>query len=389
MSDINANIVVSPIDLNVVVSTNLLSFTPDAINMSIYAGGLSAVASGLNANIANVHIYGGTNGYVLQTDGVGNLTWTAQTGGGGGNGSPGGSNSQVQFNNAGSFGGNSGFTFNSTTGNLNVPNNIIATTLIGNVANANYSNYSGTATSANTIAGANVTGTVANATYAITAGTAYSVAGANVTGTVANATYAITAGTAYSVAGANVTGQVAYANIANNVAGSNVSGQVANALVSGTVYTAAQANITSVGNLTSLNLIGTGSVQQIQEKITSNATAATGNINYDLLTQAILYNTANATADFTLNFRGNSSTTLNSIMSSNQSMTCTFINPNGATPYYPTVIKVDGNTITTKWQGNLSLFPIALAGSTSIYNFNIIKTAANSFVIYAAGSGYT
>ncbi len=365
MSDINANIVVSPIDLNVVVSTNLLSFTPDAINMSIYAGGLSAVASGLNANIANVHIYGGTNGYVLQTDGVGNLTWTAQTGGGGGNGSPGGSNSQVQFNNAGSFGGNSGFTFNSTTGNLNVPNNIIATTLIGNVANANYSNYSGTATSANTIAGANVTGTVANATYAITAGTAY------------------------SVAGANVTGQVAYANIANNVAGSNVSGQVANALVSGTVYTAAQANITSVGNLTSLNLIGTGSVQQIQEKITSNATAATGNINYDLLTQAILYNTANATADFTLNFRGNSSTTLNSIMSSNQSMTCTFINPNGATPYYPTVIKVDGNTITTKWQGNLSLFPIALAGSTSIYNFNIIKTAANSFVIYAAGSGYT
>lgn len=72
-------------------------------------------------NVANVKIGGGTNGYVLQTDGTGNLSWTAQTGGSG-NGSPGGSNTQVQFNDAGSFGGDAGFTYNKNTNTLQVEN---------------------------------------------------------------------------------------------------------------------------------------------------------------------------------------------------------------------------------------------------------------------------
>ena len=50
--------------------------------------------------IANLHIDGGLNGYVLATDGAGTLAWTVQSGGGGG-GSPGGANTQIQFNNAG------------------------------------------------------------------------------------------------------------------------------------------------------------------------------------------------------------------------------------------------------------------------------------------------
>jgi len=63
-----------------------------------------------------------------------------------------------------------------------------------------------------------------------------------------------------NVAGGNVTGEVAFAATANAVAGGNVSGQVANALVSGTVYTAAQPNITSVGTLTSVEVSGTANV---------------------------------------------------------------------------------------------------------------------------------
>jgi hypothetical protein len=65
-----------------------------------------------------------------------------------------------------------------------------------------------------------------------------SITGANVTGTVGNATHATVADSANSVAGANVTGQVG------------------NALVAGTVYTAAQPNITSVGTLSSLTVSG-------------------------------------------------------------------------------------------------------------------------------------
>ena len=78
--------------------------------------------SNLNlGNISNVKIGGGINGYVLQTDGTGNLTWTAQTGGSG-NGVPGGANTEIQFNDAGSFGGDAGFTYNKNTNTLYVEN---------------------------------------------------------------------------------------------------------------------------------------------------------------------------------------------------------------------------------------------------------------------------
>ena len=256
MSDINQNIVVTPIDLSVTVDTNQLSFTPNGISLNMYPGGNppSTTATILNANISNVHISGGTNGYVLQTDGTGNLTWTAQTGGSGGNGTPGGSNSQVQFNNAGNFGGTAGFTFNSVTGNLNVPGNIVANGIVGNVSNANYSTYSGIASSANLVAGANVLGTVGNATYADISGVAYSVAGANVSGQVAYAN------TANNVAGGNVSGYVNYAAVANSVAGANVSGTVANAThanVSDSANSVAGANVSgSVANATYANTAG-------------------------------------------------------------------------------------------------------------------------------------
>lgn len=72
-------------------------------------------------NVSNVQILGGDNGYVLQTDGTGNLTWTAQTGGSG-NGVPGGANTEIQFNDAGSFGGDAGFTYNKNTNTLYVEN---------------------------------------------------------------------------------------------------------------------------------------------------------------------------------------------------------------------------------------------------------------------------
>lgn len=49
------------------------------------------------------------NGYYLQTDSGGNLSWAA--GGGGGGGSPGGSNTQIQYNDAGAFGASASFAF--------------------------------------------------------------------------------------------------------------------------------------------------------------------------------------------------------------------------------------------------------------------------------------
>lgn len=108
-------------------------------------------------NIVNISIGGGDNGYFLQTDGTGNLTWAPAGNVTGGNGTPGGANSQVQFNDAGDFGGNSGFTFNKTTGTLNVDvvdaGNVNANYFIGdggylsnisNIGNLNSLNVIGT-----------------------------------------------------------------------------------------------------------------------------------------------------------------------------------------------------------------------------------------------------
>ena len=83
--------------------------------------GASSVQLG---NVSNLHIAGGLNGYVLQTDGSGNLSWVA--GGGGGNGNPGGSNTQVQFNDNENFGGDAYFTYNNYTHTVQVGGNLIA-----------------------------------------------------------------------------------------------------------------------------------------------------------------------------------------------------------------------------------------------------------------------
>jgi len=233
--------------------TSLGTLTGLTSNGTVNFANASNVNLGSNSN---VRITGGTNGFFLQTDGSGNLLWT--------NAAlvpvP-GVNTQVIFNNAGSYGSNSNFTYNSALSTLTVPN--IAATLTagpqtginavgtltslivagsisaanvngGNTVSANF--LTGTLTTAaqpnitsiGTLASLTVTG---NVTGANIIGTHYgaatgltSIPGANVTGTVANATYAVTSGSTTTAA---------------------------------TVTTNAQPNITSTGTLTSLTVTGT------------------------------------------------------------------------------------------------------------------------------------
>lgn len=120
-----------------------------------------------------------------------------------------------------------------------------------------------------------------------------------------------------------------------------------------------------------------------QEIITVSAIAATGTINFDVVTQSILYYTTNASANFTLNFRGNSSTTLNSFMSTGNSLTLVFMNTNGATAYYPTAITIDGNAVTPKIQGGTAISS-GNVSSIDAYSITIIKTASATFTVLEA-----
>ena len=107
----------------------------------------------------------------------------------------------------------------------------------------------------------------------------------------------------------------------------------------------------------------------------TTATAATGTINFDLLTQGVLYYTTAATGAFTLNVRGNSGTTLASLMNTFDSVTVVFMNTNTATAYFTATVTIDGNAQTVKWQNGTA--PSAgNINAMDIYTFSIFKTAA-------------
>ena len=125
-----------------------------------------------------------------------------------------------------------------------------------------------------------------------------------------------------------------------------------------------------------------------RETTTISATAATGTINYDAATQADLYYTTNASANFTLNFRSSSTATLSSVLSVGQTITLVFRNTNGATAYYPNVIQIDGSSVTPKWQGGTA--PTAgNASSIDVYTFAITKTGATpTYLVLASQTRY-
>ena len=110
-----------------------------------------------------------------------------------------------------------------------------------------------------------------------------------------------------------------------------------------------------------------------KELATISATAATGAINIDTLTSAVNIRTTDAAAAYTLNVRGDVSTTLASLMAVGDSLTVTFESPNGVTAYYPSTFSVDGSVVTPKWLGGTA--PVAgNASATDVYMYQIRKT---------------
>jgi hypothetical protein len=121
----------------------------------------------------------------------------------------------------------------------------------------------------------------------------------------------------------------------------------------------------------------------ILEVATISATAATGTINYDMTTQSVLYYTTDASGNFTVNFRGSSGTSLDTIMATGESLSATFLVTNGASAYYNSAVQVDGSSVTPKWQGG-SAPTSGNASSIDSYTYVIIKTASATFTVLAS-----
>jgi len=222
-------------------------------------------------SVSNLKITGGTANYVLQTDGAGNLSWAAQSGGG----------SSDSISN-----GNSNVSIPSANGNVN----------ISAVGNANILVVTGT--------GINVAGTLNTGAGVITG---------------------------------NGSGL-------SSIAGANVSGQVGNALVAGTVYTNAQPNITSVGNLTGLTLSNSTGVVNFSN--TANVTLGNvsnlhidgGSANYVLQTDgagnlawAAMTGGGSVSTLTVDTFTGNGVQTVFTLSTTPNNINQTSINYNGAT----------------------------------------------------------
>jgi hypothetical protein len=120
------------------------------------------------------------------------------------------------------------------------------------------------------------------------------------------------------------------------------------------------------------------------EVATVSATAATGTIAYDITTQSVLYYTSNASANWTVNFRASSGTSLNTALATGQSVTVAFLVTQGATAYYNNVVQVDGTTsgVTTRWLGGA---PTAgNASGIDSYRYLIIKVSDATFTVLAS-----
>ena len=167
--------------------------------------------------VGNIKITGGTSGYVLQTDGTGNLSWVAQSGGSGvasiSNGT-----SNVNIASSGgnvttSVGGNANVLVVTSTG-VNIEGTLTAN---GNLSGANYviANYfSGSGNNLSNLQASNISGIVANANYSLYAGTLLTNAQPNIT-SVGTLTDVNVSGNAIIGGNLTVSGTTTYINVTN------------------------------------------------------------------------------------------------------------------------------------------------------------------------------
>jgi len=250
-------------------------------------------------DVANVSILGGLNGYFLQTDGLGQLTWAAGGNGGSGNGNPGGSNTQVQFNNAGTFGGEAGFTYDQVT-NILTAQNINSPNFTGNLTGV-----ASTALTANTVINSSQPNIISLGTLV----------NLNVDGTIAAGLFAGDGGNLSNITAANLVGNVP---LAAHVTSND------------------QPNITSVGNLIALEVV---------------ATATAGNLNSsNRISGGNLFITGNVSVGGNISF-----SSANSFIANANTIEFNSANINfGDASYIHVLGGFNGQVLSTDGQGNLS-----------------------------------
>jgi len=152
-----------------------------------------------------------------------------------------------------------------------------------------------------------------------------------------------------------------------------------NVAVTGVSTFSANVQVTGITSTTSLT-VGPG---VIQEKLYNVASALTGTVNFDVVTNGLVqYHTTNSSATFVANLRGDGSTTLNSLLHIGQTTVFTLYSAQNNASYYLTDFQIDGSSQTEKWNGG-SAPSAGTASGVDVYTFNIMKTADATFTVFA------
>ena len=217
-------------------------------------------------------------------------------------------------------------------------------------------------------------------------------------GTIVNAKGVIYGGsgevnaTTLQIAGTAITSTAAELNILDGVTASTAEINI----LDGVTSTATEINyvdITTLGTSQAskavtadsnakVKFIGTTSLAEIIEKV-DIPTSTTGTINFDFLTQAVQFYNTDQTANRTINFRGDGSNSLNSIMATGECMTCAVLMKQGGSAYYLNAYQVDGSSVTPEWSGGTAA-SAGNANSVDSYVFTVIKTGNAAFTVFAS-----
>ena len=152
-------------------------------------------------------------------------------------------------------------------------------------------------------------------------------------------------------------------------------------LTAGTGITIANAS----GPVPTISLSTGATLTSPKETITTVVTAPPAAVEVDVLTSSILNYTVNATADWTINVRGNVSTTLNSLMAVGEQLSVVYLNTNTGTAYKPNVagFEIDSVAVTPKWLGGTAPASGNI-NSIDAYVYTIIKTASATYTVLAS-----
>ena len=123
------------------------------------------------------------------------------------------------------------------------------------------------------------------------------------------------------------------------------------------------------------------------DKETVQIIALAATVDLDIKDDQIFYQTSDSTQNWTINVRGDATTTLNSYLATNESITVVYMATQGTTAYYPTQLQIDGVNVTPVWSfGNA---PVAgTASAIDVYSYTITKTADATYTVLANASFY-